>query len=114
MSHLISDLGKSSEELSFESNETDTTETDKPDQKQNLEKSLNAIESLNLNDSDTQLIKALIKEPVPESSKAGNEKIVVLIHINAQKTCALKYFLEVFTLLKSTSIFSFSVKGIAI
>ena len=74
LSHLISDLGKSSEELSFESNEADTVEDYSSDQKQSLEGTLVGTESVKLNGSDKQIIKELIKEHVPKSSKAGNEK----------------------------------------
>ena len=87
VSHLISDLGKSSEELSFESNEADTEEDYSSDPKQSLEDVLNGTESLKLNGSDEQydIIKELIKEHVPKASKAGNEKMVAFGHIIAHK-----------------------------
>ena len=85
VSHLISDLGKSSEELSFESNEADTEEDYTSDPKQSLEDVLNGTESVKLNGSDEQIIKELIKEHVPKASKAGNEKMVAFGHIIAQK-----------------------------
>ena len=85
LSHLISDLGKSSEELSFESNEADTEEDYSSDPKQSLDGVLNGTESVWLNDSDEQIIKELIKEHVPKAAKAGNEKMVAFVHIIAQK-----------------------------